>query len=329
MKRIEQISPILLVIILVGAALGFTQSTTEGSTSAESNRPLSQVVIPPIPNQVLFAGDTVSLDRYDMRERYDREQTTFCYMHSTTLLTFRRANRYFPQIAPILKSNGVPDDFKYLAAIESTLSPRAYSPARAAGLWQMLASTAKMYGLEVTSFVDERYHTQKATEAACKYLKEAYAKYGHWPTVAASYNGGMGRISTELARQQAETAFDLLLVEETSRYMFRLLALKQVMESPTTYGFYLEDSQLYPRIACREVVVDYTIPDLAKFAKEQGTNYYQLKEFNPWLRDRQLPKKAGKSYVIEIPIAESMNYSTTQQKTYDSRWTAKESEVKL
>ena len=178
----------------------------------------------PVPEYVEFCGKKISLDRYDMFERYDREINGFAYLHSTTMLLVKRANRYFPVIEPILKNNNIPDDFKYLAVIESNLNPRALSTAKAAGIWQFMSDTGKRYGLEINDQVDERYHLEKATEAACKYLNEAYRRYRDWTTVAASYNAGMGRISTEMSSQLVDNSFDLLLVEETSRYVFRILA---------------------------------------------------------------------------------------------------------
>ncbi len=312
---IKGIVAIALLAIVISLFTNFTECHTAPTP------PHSTVVIPSVPDSIRFAGEEVGLDRWDMYERFDRELTTFCYMHSSTLLLFKRANKIFPQIAPILVAEGVPDDFKYLASIESFLDPRAASPAKAAGLWQMLASTAKEHGLEVNDYVDERYHTIKATKAACSYLKEAYEKYGSWTTAAASYNAGMNRISRFLEKQEQESAFDILLVEETSRYVFRMMALKQVMEQPQQYGFVIADEQLYRRIPTYQVEITTTIENLTDFAKEHGISYRELKEFNPWLRDNKLPNKSGKLYEIEIPLKEKMHYSTCPIETYDKRWT--------
>ena len=216
-----------------------------------------------IPQKVEFADQTISLDRYDMRERYDREQLIIAYGHSTSILHIKRANKYFPIIEPILKQNGIPADFKYLAVIESSLDPRAISPAQAAGIWQLMPKTAQQFGLEVNEEVDERYHIEKATIAACKYLKSAYNKYKNWATVAASYNGGMGRISEELEIQQLDTSFDLLLTTETSRYVFRLLAMKQFMENPQKFGFQLQREDFYPTIKTKNVVIKVPLPTVA------------------------------------------------------------------
>lgn len=199
----------------------------------------SEVVNPRIPTTMKFAGKKIDLDKTDRWERLDRELTAMAYTHGNTLLAIKRANRYFPLLAPILKKNGIPDDMIYLAVIESTLNPRALSGAKAGGLWQFMPTTGKEYGLEVNDYVDERYDPVKATEAACRYLKNSYAKYGNWESVAASYNGGMARITNELAAQQVDTAYDLYLADETMRYMFRLLAMKLILENPRDYGFRL------------------------------------------------------------------------------------------
>lgn len=310
------IGAIALLAIFITIFANFTDCHTEPS----STTPLSAVVIPSVPDSILFANEQIGLDRWDMYERFDRELTTFCYMHSSTLLMFKRANKIYPQIAPILEAEGIPDDFKYLASIESFLDPRALSPAKAAGLWQILASTAKEYGLEVNNYVDERYHTAKATKAACSYLKEAHKKYSSWTTAAASYNAGMGRISRFLESQEQESAFDILLVDETSRYVFRMMALKQVMEHPQQYGFVITEEQLYRPIPTYQVKVTTPIDDLTAFAKEQGISYRELKEFNPWLRENKLPNASGKEYIIEIPKRETMYYSNCPTETYDKRW---------
>ncbi len=277
-------------------------------------------VVPDFPTKVKWGGETIELDRIDMRERYDRELTSFCYMHSNTLLILKRANRYFPIIEPILKKNGIPEDFVYLAAIESYLNPRAVSPAKAAGMWQLMPSTAKESGLEVNDYVDERFNIEKSTEAACRYLKTAYKKYGSWTTVAASYNAGMGRISNELTKQQHDSSFDLWLNEETSRYVFRALVLKEILEEPYRFGFAVKKHQLYHPIRTREVLVNTPIEDLAVFAKNHGITYAQLKEFNSWLRDRSLPNKSGKTYKILIPEKDDLFYSTRQIPVFNKKW---------
>lgn len=273
-----------------------------------------------VPRYVVFCGDTVDLTRYDRHERMDRELLAFSFMHSTSIQTIKKANRYFPVIVPILKENGVPEDFKYLMAIESACNPIARSGAGAAGLWQFMPTTGREYGLEVNSHVDERYNVVKATIAACKYLKDAYAKFGDWISVAASYNAGQGRISQQQEKQYTDNTLDLYLVEETSRYIYRIFAVKLLFENPSAFGFYLKSSDLYPQIHYRTVKVSETISDLARFAKSQGTTYALLKNLNPWLRDVSLPCKNGKEYIIMIPDNDKIDYNPSLTLPYDRKW---------
>lgn len=273
-----------------------------------------------IPQKVEFADQTISLDRYDMRERFDREQLIIAYGHSTSILHIKRANKYFPIIEPILKQNGIPADFKYLAVIESSLDPRAISPAQAAGMWQLMPKTAQQFGLEVNEEVDERYHIEKATLAACKYLKSAYNRYKNWATVAASYNGGMGRISEELEKQQLETSFDLLLTTETSRYVFRLLAMKQFMENPQKFGFQLQREDFYQTIKTKNVVIKDSVGNWTTWAAKYGLSYYQLKDFNIWLRGRKLANPNAKEYVIQVPDKNDFKYDISKIQIYNQLW---------
>ena len=275
---------------------------------------------PSVPLEITFAGQAIRLDRYDYRERMDRELLSFTYMHSTTMLSIKRANRYFPVIEPILKANGIPDDFKYLAVIESGLNHLAKSPAGAAGMWQFMQSTGREYGLEVNQNIDERYHIEKATRAACRYLKDAYAKYGDWLTVAASYNAGQGRISRELNRQGVDTAVDLWLNLETSRYMFRLLALKEVFTQPKRFGFCLRRSQLYPPVKYTYVEVDTPIASLTDFAREHGLLVRQLKEANPWIQGYTLQNRSRRRYRIAIPDSASLHYRPQDTRPHDPAW---------
>ena len=278
------------------------------------------VTPPTVPEQAVFDGDTIDLRRYDRRERMDRELMSFTYMHSSTMQMIKRANRYFPVIEPLLKANGIPDDFKYLMVIESNLNPIARSPAGAAGLWQFMPVTAREFGLEVNDNVDERYHIEKATVAACKYFKQAYAKYGDWMAVSAAYNAGQGRISSQLEKQLASHAMDLWLVEETSRYMFRLLAAKEIFNNPQRYGFLLKREHLYPPIPYKEVTVNTSIDDLNDYAKSQGITYAQLRDANPWLRDTSLKNKTGKTYILYIPTQEGMYYNPQKTVAYNKQW---------
>jgi len=274
----------------------------------------------PIPSAMEFAGQSISLERYDMRERFDREQIVIGFNHSTSIIIIKRANRYFPIIEPLLKQNGVPDDFKYLAVIECNLDIRAQSGAGAAGLWQLMPKTAQQFGLEVNDEVDERYHIEKSTIAACKYFKSAFAKYKNWTTVAASYNAGMGRISSEKENQQVEEAFDLLLNSETSRYVFRILAMKQFLENPKAFGYTLGHDQFYQTINTKEVVLREPVADWTVWAAQKGISYSQLKDFNIWLRDRKLTNKAGKEYIIQVPEKADLNFNPAKIKIHNPMW---------
>jgi membrane-bound lytic murein transglycosylase D len=274
----------------------------------------------PIPGKVNFGGQEIVLDRYDLRERYDREQLVIGYSHSSSLLIIKRANKYFPIIEPILKENGVPDDFKYLAVIESNLDPRAISQVQAAGFWQLMPKTAQELGLEVSDEVDERYHIEKSTVAACKYLKKAYNKYNDWITVAASYNGGMGRISGEIDKQKVGTFFDLLLTSETSRYIFRILAMKQFLENPSSYGYHLTKGDFYPAINTEKVKVNEPVGDWAEWAIAHGITYFQLKDFNIWLRDRNLTNKGRQEYTLDLPKKCDLKCDSTKIQIHNPNW---------
>jgi len=261
---------------------------------------MSKTYAPEIPDELYFAGEKVPLDRYYVKEGLDRELLVNTYWHTSTLLLFKRANRWFPVIEPILKENDIPEDFKYLALIESGLT-NAVSPSGAKGFWQFLEGTAKDYGLELDEQVDERYHVVKSTEAACDYLRDAYERYENWTLVAAAYNAGQNRIEEEIELQMVDNYYDLYLNEETSRYVFRVLAVKTIFNNPTRYGFHLDEEDLYPPIPTREVVVDQNIDDLRAYSIELGINYRVLKEMNPWLRKDYLKLKNGNKYVILVP----------------------------
>lgn len=252
--------------------------------------------------QMDFAGEQVPTYMADVQERLDKEMVTNMNFHTNTTLVIKRANKVFPIMEPILAKYGVPDDFKYLAVIESSLV-NAVSPAGARGVWQFMPSTAKEKGMEVSEQVDERYHLEKSTEAACKYLIAAKEKFGSWTLAAASYNGGMGGIKTKMEEQQVDNYYDLLLTEETSRYVFRILALKEIMKNADKYGFSIPKEALYYQIPTKKIVVDSSITNLAAFAKSQGVNYKILKLHNPWLRDKMLINDSGKKYEIEIPTS--------------------------
>lgn len=321
MKKLGNILTLSVsIVLLILSAVLFINARNAVQVMAEQPVLTTVSRVPEFPSTVSLADEKVDLSRFDMYERYDRELTSFCYTHSTTLLMIKRANRIFPIVEPILKKNNVPADFVYLAAIESMLNPRAVSPAGAVGLWQLMPATAREFGLEVNSSVDERYHIEKSTEAACRYLKKAYDIYGNWSTVAASYNAGMGRITSELKKQQTDRSFDLWLNEETSRYVFRILAFKEILSGPYKYGFVIKNHQLYKPIETRGVEVTGSIENIVEFAKKHGITYSILKEFNPWLRGDALPNKTGKKYILKIPSKDDIYYDRSPREPYRKEW---------
>lgn len=254
----------------------------------------------PVPEEMDFAGEKVPLDRDDIRERLDREILVNTYWHSNTLLCIKRAHRWFPVIEPILAANGIPDDFKYLALIESGFV-NVVSPAGATGFWQFIEETGKSYGLEINDQVDERYHVEKSTQAACHYLRDAYDQYGSWALVAASYNMGIAGPRRQMDRQKESTYWDLMLNDETSRYVFRILAMKEILNHADQYGFVVRPADLYEPYRYSTVSVDSTINNMASFANSFGVSYKDLKICNPWLRDAFLRNKDRKVYEIKIP----------------------------
>ncbi|MCK5134307.1 MAG: lytic transglycosylase domain-containing protein [Bacteroidales bacterium] len=253
-----------------------------------------------MPDQVTFAGEVLPLDLFDVKEALDRELLSNTYFHSQTIRLIKLANRYFPQIEPVLRQNLVPDDFKYLAVAESGLA-HAVSPAKAVGFWQLLKGTAIEYGLEVNQEVDERYHIVKSTGVACKYLIESYKKYGNWTMTAASYNAGRRGVDRQIERQKKENYYDLLLNEETARYLFRIVAFKLIFEDPAAYGFNLSKKDLYPELPVYTIEIDSSVADFADFAYEHGTNYKILKYLNPWLRDNKLTNAGHNKYEVILP----------------------------
>lgn len=275
---------------------------------------------PEVPQSVTFCGQRIDLTRFDRYERMDRELLAFTYMHSTSIQMIKKANRYFPIVEPILKKNGIPDDFKYLMVIESNLNPNARSSAGAAGLWQFMKTTGREYGLEVNDNIDERYHVEKATAAACQYLKDAFEKYQDWVAVAASYNAGQARISSQLEKQYVKDALDLHLVEETARYVYRIIAAKIMFQDPTRFGFELKASQLYQPIPYREIVIDFEISNLAEWALKHGTTYSMLKIMNPWLRQDFLQNKSRRTYILQIPKEERLHHFPEKVVPHDKNW---------
>ncbi|MCG8319076.1 MAG: lytic transglycosylase domain-containing protein [Cytophagales bacterium] len=254
-----------------------------------------------IPEDLNFAGEPVPVHNPDIRERFDREVHVNTYWNSSTVFMIKRANRWFPIIEPILQENGIPEDFKYLAVIESSLT-NAVSPKKAVGFWQLLGGTAKEWGLEVNNEVDERYHPAKSAEVACRYVKKAYRKLGSWTSAAASYNMGVYGLSKRFKEQKVDSYYDLLLNHETARYVFRALALKEIMENPERYGYEIPQEHLYHHIPLKEIKITKTIPSLVDFSNSLGINYKTLKLHNPWLRAKQLTVRGRKDgYIIAIP----------------------------
>ena len=264
-----------------------------------------------IPEKVSLAGEEVPLQMVDVREKLDRELLVNTYWQSNMLLYIKRSKKWFPVIEPILKEEGVPEDFKYLALIESGLTP-VVSPAGAEGFWQIMEETGKELGLEINSEVDERYHVEKATRAACKYLKDAHEKYNNWTLAAASYNMGKTGLDRQLDRQQVENYYDLLLNEETARYIFRLLSAKLILAQPEAYGFKFRSKDLWHQIETKTLTVDTAIDNLATFAKDHEINYKVLKNLNPWLRRNHLTNSRGKTYEIKVPTQEAIHLVTRQ-----------------
>jgi len=256
-----------------------------------------------LPEKLAFADEAVPLENFDIRESLDREMLIVANYHSQDLLYLKKTTRYFSVIEPILKKNDVPDDFKYLALAESGFLDKVISPAGAVGIWQFMKSAAIENGLEVNDEIDERYHIEKATEAACSYLKKSFARYGKWTMVAASYNAGINGMNRQIDIQDTKNYYDLLLNEETSRYLFRILALKLVIGEPEKYGFKVSDEEKYPVIPVSEVKVTGSVNSFTDFARANNINYKLLKQFNPWLRQPYLKNPKGKTYTVKIPEA--------------------------
>ena len=254
-----------------------------------------------IPNVMTFAGERVPLQDTDVRERLDREIHVNTYWHSNMLLMIKKANRFFSEIEPLLKKYNLPDDFKYLAVAESGLD-NVTSHAGASGFWQFMKATGKEYGLEINNYVDERYNLELATKVAAQYLINSKELFGSWTNAAAAYNAGNAGITKQMKRQDATDYYSLLLNSETGRYVFRILAFKEILSNPEKYGFYVDQQDLYQAIPTKTIIIETPIEDFAKFAKQQGINYKILKIHNPWLRDTYLKNVSGKAYSIKIPI---------------------------
>lgn len=310
---------LLMVAVILGPQLFILSSDnvkSEDKTFQEKFNEDYRVYSLNIPEDLAFCAENVPVFDQDVRERLDRELLVNTYWQSNSMLYHKRASKWFPIIEPILKENGVPEDFKYLALVESGLT-NVVSPAGAAGFWQLMKATGQEYGLEVNDEVDERYDVRKSTAAACKYLNEAHDKYGSWTLAAASYNMGMNGVDKQLKRQNAKSYYDLLLNDETSRYVFRILAAKEIIEHPTKYGFHYRLKDLYMPHETYTVKLDTAVKDLTDFAAKHKINYKILKIFNPWLRQSYLTNKSRKRYDIVLPKGGYYDISSMEHDSLD------------
>lgn len=257
-------------------------------------------VAPKVPKEMVFAGEKIVFDDLDLKERMDNELLVNTYWHSSTIMTMKLANRFLPEMKAILKEEGLPEDLVYVAIIESGLK-NVVSPAGAKGFWQFMEAAGKEFGLTITSQIDERYHLEKSTRAACHYLKKAYAKFGTWSLAAAAYNRGMGGIQRDLDQQGVSDFFDLSLNNETARYVFRLFAVKLVLENPTEYGFYLEDEDLYPPYRTKDIKVTESIESIYEWAIEQGVSTKIVRKLNPWIIGKSIDLKNGEEIIVKLP----------------------------
>ena len=291
----------ITAVILSASVLLVNADLTAAKLNPEEQYPQGyRIVTPTLPAPIDFAGETVPVENFEVRERVEREFIVNTYFHSLTILAIKRANRWFPVIEPILKSNNVPDDFKYLCITESTLE-NVISPAGATGFWQFMKAAGEKYGLEINSQVDERYHVEKSTQAACEYLKDSYETYGTWTMAAASYNMGTNGADNQLERQKTDNYYNLVLNHETSRYIARIVAYKYIMQNIKAYGFDIKDEDLYKPLETFEINLDSSVNDFADYSIVLGLNYKILKLYNPWLRDNTLNNRNQKVYKIKIP----------------------------
>ncbi len=314
---------LLLVSIIKLFSYSFTDNLSDAAYQDYFNASYKTFSVR-IPKNLNFAGEKTPITDFSVREATERELVINTYWQSQSLLLHKRANRWFSLIEPILKKNGIPEDFKYIALIESQLT-NAVSPQGATGFWQIIESTGTGYGMEITDEVDERYNVIRSTEAACKYFNEAYKQFNNWTLVAASYNLGMGGIQGQINKQKVNSYYDLALTEETARYVYRILAMKEIISRPKVYGYMLRKKDLYPPIATKKIIVDTAISDLSDFSIKQGINYKILKLFNPWLRANNLTNEAKKKYTIEIPKGSMNIYDMDGNYEGSNKFTANDS----
>ena len=301
-----------LGLLVLGAltVCGVVDKKNSGSVYSGLFGRHTKIFTPATPSEASFAGEKVPLNQWYIREAFDREIMATTFMQSSTIMMFKRANRWFPVIEPILKKNGIPDDFKFLAVAESNLL-NVVSPAKAEGYWQFLETTGRQYGLEINEHVDERYNIEKATEAACAYFKTSHEKFGNWTLVAASYNRGADGLNRAMESQKVNTYNDLYLTDETSRYVFRIIALKEIYAHPVQYGFFLRESDFYPQVPVKLITTDTPISSLPDFARSLSINYRILRELNPWIQNYSLPNKLKKTYTFKIPAGGTSTTATS------------------
>jgi len=291
--------PVLAAVALI--FLGSTDNSVLAEQSLLPEREIEQEIrLPKLPEAISFAGEAAPLHYFDVREALHRELTSLCYLHGSISYIIRLDGRYGPTIRRVLKEEGVPEDLYYLCITESMLQPLV-SPANAAGYWQFLAGTAREYGLVVNSEVDERYHIEKSTKAAATYLKKAYQDFGSWTLAAAAYNTGPKNVRDRMAIQSLNDYYDMQFVEETSRYVFRILAHKLILTDPERYGFMIAKEELFPELEYREVEVRGKVENWSVFAAEHNTNFKMLKIYNQWIRSNKLDNSQNKTFVVKVP----------------------------
>lgn len=307
MKKKNAIITISVLSVLLIATVSFAVSQIVKEDEPKPNYYANKLTSPYIPDKLTFAGENVPLEVYWVHEGLDREMIINCYQHSKTLRIFKLSARVFPVVERILKEEGVPEDFKYLCVAESALE-NVTSPANAGGYWQFIPSTARKFGLTVTDDIDERCNLEKATRAACKYLKSCKNQFGSWTLAAAAYNRGEGGLQNAIEHQKVNNYWDLWLNAETSRYVYRILAFKLLFENPQLYGVEICPAEMYQPVPCKDYKAEKTIPDLVEFAKEQGATYKEIRDLNPWIKNTRLYVPDGKSYTLKIPVSSKTEY---------------------
>ncbi|NBB88431.1 MAG: transglycosylase SLT domain-containing protein [Bacteroidetes bacterium] len=315
---------ITLAIIASGGISLLILSSSENPVKTSDKKEGTETDISALPQRIAsaninktysFAGELLPMEDFDVRERLDKELTVNSYYHSSTLILLKRSRRYFDIIDPILRENGIPSDFKYLAVAESALS-NATSPAGAKGFWQFMKTTGRAYGLEINSAIDERFHLEKATRAACKLIKNYKERFGTWSLAALAYNGGETRIARSLRQQRAEYFYQLNLNTETMRYLFRIVALKEIMSQPSRYGYEIEEKDYYPDLPLYETLtVDTTIADLGAFCEKQEISYRKFKVYNPWILNSHLPNASRRTYKLKIPFSDLLSSNSEEFQT--------------